>query len=116
MCNEKVTVVKCMIMKLVKKVPSGYSKSTDKIGEQLKAQGVSEVNQFCSEDNADIRRRRYLDPAKITTQMKADLEDKSETEEAAEEAKEERKAKEKRVGDIKDKLTAGEEEERKEIS
>ena len=37
MCDEKVTVVKCMIMKLVKKVPTGYSKSTDKIGEQLKA-------------------------------------------------------------------------------
>ena len=36
MCDEKVTVVKCMIMKLVKKVPTGYSKSTDKIGEQLK--------------------------------------------------------------------------------
>jgi len=37
MCDEKVTVVKCMIMKLVKKVPTGYSKSTDKIGELLKA-------------------------------------------------------------------------------
>ena len=82
----------------------------------VEGKGVSEVNQFCSEDNEDIRRRRYLDPAKITTQMKADLEDKSEAEEAAEETKEERKAKEKRAGETREKLTAGEEEERKEIS
>jgi len=67
MCHEKVTVVKCMIAKLINKVPKGYSKSTDKISDHLKAQAISEVNQYFSGDNADIGRRRYLDPAKITT-------------------------------------------------
>lgn len=37
MLQERVTVVKCLIAKLVKAVPVGYSKSTDKIGEHLKA-------------------------------------------------------------------------------
>ena len=35
MVDEKVTLVKMMIAKLVKKVPDGYSKSTDKIGQHL---------------------------------------------------------------------------------
>lgn len=37
MVDEKVTVVKCLIAKLVKAVPAGYSKSTDKIGDHFKA-------------------------------------------------------------------------------
>ena len=37
MLEEKVTVVKMMIAKLAKAVPTGYSKSTDKIAEHLKA-------------------------------------------------------------------------------
>lgn len=37
MIEEKVTVVKMMIAKLACAVPTGYSKSTDKIAETLKA-------------------------------------------------------------------------------
>lgn len=44
MMGEKVTLVKMMIAKLVKKIPYGYSKSTDKIADFLKAQKQSEVN------------------------------------------------------------------------
>lgn len=75
MLEERVTVVKMLIAKLAHKVPFGYSKSTDKIAEHLKAQGDSEVNQFFSEDNTDIGKRRYLDPATILTKMKAEEED-----------------------------------------
>jgi len=75
-------------------VPTGYSKSTDKIADHLKAQGNSEVNQFFSQDNVDIGKRRYLDPATILTKMKAEEEDEEEKkaeEDAKEEAKEESK-------------------------
>ena len=78
MCEERVTVVKLMIAKLAACVPNGYSKSTDKIADHLKAQGNSEVNQFFSEDNPDLGKRRYLDPAQISTKMKADEEDEEE--------------------------------------
>lgn len=44
MLEERVTLVKVMIAKLASRVPNGYSKSTDKIAEHLKAQGNSEVN------------------------------------------------------------------------
>lgn len=37
MADEKVAVVKILIMKLAAVVPRGYSKSTDKIADQLKA-------------------------------------------------------------------------------
>ena len=37
MCDEKVTIVKVLIAKLAQKVPNGYSKSTDKIEELIKA-------------------------------------------------------------------------------
>lgn len=37
MMGEKVTLVKLMIAKLAQRVPHGYSKSTDKIAEHLKA-------------------------------------------------------------------------------
>lgn len=78
MLDEKVTVVKMLIAKLSEKVPQGYSKSTDKIADHFKAQNNSEVNQFFSQDNADISARRYLDPEKITTKMKAEEEDEEE--------------------------------------
>ena len=75
MCEEKVTVVKVMIAKLGQVVPYGYSKSTDKITDHIKAQKNSEVNQFFSAENPDLGKRRYLDPAMITTKMKAEEED-----------------------------------------
>jgi len=104
MLNERVTVVKCLIAKLVKVVTTGYSKSTDKIGEHLKAQNNSEVNQFFSDDNADIGKRRYLDPAAITTKLKAEEEDEAsqDTKMKDGEVKEEIKTEE-------EKLSAGEE-------
>lgn len=94
MVEEKVTVVKMCIAKLAKLVPTGYSKSTDKIEEHFKAQGNSEVNQFFSNENDALESRRYLDPDKITTKLKAEEEDeeKKEAEESKtnEESKEER--------------------------
>lgn len=69
MCHEKVTVVKVMIAKLAQKVPNGYSKSTDKIEELMRAQNNTEVNQFFSMENPALGTRRYLDPATITTKM-----------------------------------------------
>ena len=94
MVEEKVTVVKMCIAKLAKMVPTGYSKSTDKIEEHFKAQGNSEVNQFFSNENDSLESRRYLDPDKITTKLKAEEEDeeKKEAEESKtnEESKEER--------------------------
>lgn len=44
MIEEKVVAVKMMIAKLSNIVPDGYSKSTDKIAEHMKAQENSEVN------------------------------------------------------------------------
>jgi len=44
MTEEKVHVVKVMIAKLSALVPNGYSKSTDKIVEALKAQNDPTVN------------------------------------------------------------------------
>ena len=44
MTEEKVHVVKVMIAKLTSHVPTGYSKSTDKIAEIIKAQGHPEIN------------------------------------------------------------------------
>ena len=76
-----------MIAKLAQRVPTGYSKSTDKIADHLKAQGNSEVNQFFSEDNEDIGRRRYLYPEQMTTKMKADEEEEEEKKTPAEESK-----------------------------
>ena len=87
MCSERCTIVKMMIAKLAQRVPTGYSKSTDKIADHLKAQGNSEVNQFFSEDNEDIGRRRYLYPEQMTTKMKADEEDEEEKKAPAEESK-----------------------------
>ncbi len=84
MCEEKVTVVKVMIAKLGKLVPYGYSKSTDKITDHIKAQKNSEVNQFFSAENPDLGKRRYLDPAMITTKMKAEEEDEKAEEESKE--------------------------------
>ena len=78
MLDERVTVVKMLIAKLAEKVPRGYSKSTDKIADHFKAQNNSEVNQFFSQDNVDISARRYLDPDKILTKMKAEEEDEEE--------------------------------------
>ena len=87
MCEERVTVVKMHIAKLAEKVPTGYSKSTDKIADHLKAQNNTEVNQFFSQDNVDIGKRRYLDPDTITTKMKAEEEDEEEEKAALEESK-----------------------------
>lgn len=89
MTDEKVTVVKILIAKLVQKVPSGFSKSTDKIEEHLKAQNNSEVNQFFSEDNPDLDGRRFLDPAKIKTKLKAEEEDEENQTEEEKKANEE---------------------------
>lgn len=44
MQDEKVTVVKMLLIKLAAKVPRGYSKSTDKICQHLLDQGNTEVN------------------------------------------------------------------------
>ena len=54
MCEEKVIAVKMMIAKLAHAVPYGYSKSTDKIADHIKAQEISEVNQFFDENNRDL--------------------------------------------------------------
>ena len=82
MGDECCNVVKMIIAKLVKMVPTGYSKSTDKIEEQLISQGNSEVNQFFSDDNEALGARRYLDPDKITVKMKADEEEEEKKNEA----------------------------------
>mmetsp|Transcript_41102 Transcript_41102/g.53934 ORF Transcript_41102/g.53934 Transcript_41102/m.53934 type:complete len:111 (+) Transcript_41102:1964-2296(+) len=82
MCEEKVVAVKMMIAKLAKAVPTGYSKSTDKIAEHIKAQEVAEVNQFLSEEAKELDGRRFLDPTKITTKMKAEEEAEEEEKQA----------------------------------
>lgn len=87
MCDEGVTVVKMQIAKLAEKVPTGYSKSTDKIADHLKAQNNSEVNQFFSQDNVDLDKRRFLDPNTIMTRMKAEEEDEEEEKAALEQSK-----------------------------
>ena len=93
MCEEKVAAVKVMIAKLSAAVPSGYSKSTDKIAEHLREQGSSEVNQYFSEENKELDSRRYLYPERIKTKLKAEEEDEAEEEEKKQEEAE--KAKEK---------------------
>ena len=45
------------------------------------------MNQFFSQDNVDIGKRRYLDPATITTRMKAEEEDEEEEKANLEESK-----------------------------
>ena len=72
MVNEKVHVVKILIAKLCAKVPTGYSKSTDKIAETIKAQGFKEVNQFLEDDSPDLKGSRYLDPAEFKLKLKDD--------------------------------------------
>lgn len=42
------------------------------------------MNQFFSTENPDLGKRRYLDPAMITTKMKADEEDEKAEEESKE--------------------------------
>lgn len=54
MADEKVTLVKMMIVKLCAIIPHGYSKSTDKIGEAIKKEANSELNQFFGETNEDL--------------------------------------------------------------
>ena len=125
MTEEKVTLVKMMIAKLVKKVPDGYSKSTDKIGQVLQAQNNSEVNQFLNDENADIGRRRFLDPATITMTLKAEEEEKKEDEEettktieagtSTEESKTGADAATSTITSSMADLSPGEQEERKEI-
>ena len=97
MCEEKVVAVKMMIAKLSAAVPDGYSKSTDKIADLIRAQEISEVNQFFSEENKELESRRYLDPDKIKTKMKAEEEDEAE-EEAKKKEEAENKAKEAKDG------------------
>ena len=97
MCEEKVVAVKMMIAKLSAAVPNGYSKSTDKIADVIRAQENSEVNQFFSEENKELESRRYLDPDKIKTKMKAEEEDEAE-EEAKKKEEAESKAKEAKDG------------------
>lgn len=97
MCEEKVVAVKMMIAKLSAAVPNGYSKSTDKIADVIRAQENSEVNQFFSEENKELESRRYLDPDKIKTKMKAEEEDEAE-EEAKKKEEAESKAKEPKDG------------------
>ena len=70
MTEEKVHVVKVMIAKLTSQVPKGYSKSTDKIAEIIKAQGDVTVNQFLDEDNEDLQDRRYINPDKLKLKLK----------------------------------------------
>ena len=79
MLEEKVTVVKVMIAKLTSKVPTGYSKSTDKIEDHLKSQSNSEVNQFFDEENKDLDSRRFLYPDRIKTKLKAEEEEEEES-------------------------------------
>ena len=117
MVNEKVTLVKMMIAKLAQTVPTGYSKSTDKIAEHIKQQANSEVNQFFSDDNVDIGKRRFLEPDKITTKMKAEEEDEEKKKEEAKNKAEAEETKETtQDGDEETKLTEGEKKEREEIS
>lgn len=54
MAMEKVTLVKMMIAKLCAIVPPGYSKSTDKIGEAIRKESKSEVNQFFCDKNEHL--------------------------------------------------------------
>ena len=72
MGSEKVLVVKILIAKLCAKVPTGYSKSTDKIAETIKAQGLKEVNQFLEDDSPDLKGSRYLDPQEFKLKLKDD--------------------------------------------
>ena len=72
MASEKVHVVKILIAKLCAKVPTGYSKSTDKIAEAIKAQGFKEVNQFLDDESPDLKGSRYLDPADFKLKLKDD--------------------------------------------
>ena len=88
MLEEKVTAVKMMIAKLSAAVPNGYSKSTDKIADHIRAQDDSEVNQFFSEENKELDSRRYLYPERIKTKLKAEEEDEAEEEAKAKEAAE----------------------------
>ena len=70
MCEEKVAVVKVMIVKLCAIVPRGYSKSTDKISDHFKELKVPDVNQFFDETNDDLQQRRFLDPSKFKLKLK----------------------------------------------
>jgi hypothetical protein len=54
MADEKVTLVKMMIVKLCAIVPPGYSKSTDKIGEAIRKESKAEVNQFFCDKNEHL--------------------------------------------------------------
>jgi len=77
MCEEKVGVVKVMIVKLCAIVPRGYSKSTDKIADHIKDSKRPDVNQFFDEKNADLQQRRFLDPSKFKLKLKDDTEPSS---------------------------------------
>ena len=94
MLDEKVKVVKMLLIKMAAIVPRGYSKSTDKIAQHILDQGDSEVNQFIDEQNDAIQNRRFLDPDKIKTRLKAEEEDEEKKgEEDDEEKKEDEKEK-----------------------
>ena len=93
MVDEKVTVVKMMLIKLAALVPRGYSKSTDKIAQHLIDQGNSEVNQFMDETNEAIQSRRFLDPTKITVKLKDEEEEEEEKKDDKEESKKDEETK-----------------------
>lgn len=115
MAEEKVTVVKMLIAKLANAVPHGYSKSTDKIAETIKAQGNSEVNQFFDADNEAIQSRRFLDPASISVKLKVDEEEDEELEGSKREESKLSSSKGTQAEEGKD-LSRGEQEEQKEIA
>ena len=78
MCQEKVTIVKIRMAKLVSKVERGYSKSADKAYEWLKATDkTGEVTQYLGDltaltGNSHLRQRRYIDPENHRVTLKQD--------------------------------------------
>lgn len=135
MTEEKVHVVKVMIAKLSSQVPTGYSKSTDKIAEIIKAQGAPEINQFLDEESEDLQGRRYLDPSKFKLRLKDDPDNKEVEKEESKEGGPDKQTEESKTseatpnsskknsaskleeskGDKSAKISSGEEEEMKEI-
>lgn len=58
MLGERVKVVQVMLAKLCREVPQGYSKSIDKVRQQLSETASADVSQFMNDAIIDLT--RYL--------------------------------------------------------
>lgn len=78
--EEKVKVVLITLARLCSKVPEGYSKSIDKVRQNLKALADIEIKQYL--DNQEKRQRQYLtiDEATLTEEGIDDDKNKETTE------------------------------------